>query len=246
VLQIFLRAFERFVRALQILLRAFALPLRSLQVVLCAFALTLGTLQIFLRALMIRLRDLEILLRSFAVGLCALQFLLGPLALAICTLQLVVCRLPIGLCALAVGVGAFEIGLCALKIDLRTLTLRVGAFEIRLGPGAFGCDRFFEFTPRLRRGLLCLSARPCNRLGKRALDFRTRRGNFGGEARIPLRVNGVQFRGPPLFRIGVGALPGFVQCLFMALREMAQVSVELGLEFGANAVDDTANLFLGH
>jgi hypothetical protein len=147
-------------------------------------------------------------------------------------------------------VGAFEIRLGTLQIDLRTLTFRVGAFEIRLGPRAFGCDRFFEFTPRLRRGLrgrlLCLSARPCNRLGKPALDFRTRRGNFGGKARIPLRVNGVQFRGPPLLRVGVGALPGFVQCLFMTLREMAQVSVELGLEFGADGVDDTANVFFGH
>jgi hypothetical protein len=59
-------------------------------------------------------------------------------------------------------------------------------------------------------------------------------------------MNRIQFRGPSLFGISVGALTRLLQRLFMALLQTAQVGVQLGLKFGANGVNDAANLFLGH
>jgi len=244
-----LRLLQRFLGALQILLGPLAFGVRALSVFLDAVALAVCTLQRFLPALMIRLHALEILLGPLAVGLRALQFFLYPVALFLCTLQLVVCSLTIGLGPVAIRVRAFEIGLCALKIRLRPLAFGVRAFEIRVRATALGRDCFVEFMPCLRGGVRCcllgLTARP-RYLSKRALHLRARRRDFGCETRIPLRVNGVELRRPPLFRVRLGALTGVIDGLFVAVRQMAQVGVELGLKFRSNGVDHAAYRFLGH
>ena len=165
-------------------------------------------------------------------------------------LQLVVCRLSIGLGAFVFGVCTFEIRLGTLEIGLRAFALGVRTFEIRLHASALGGERVFQFTPRLRccvRGrLLGLAPRASDGLAEGAFDIRSRSGDFGLEPRPPLRVNRIQFRRPALFSVDLGALPRFMQRLLVALRQTAEVGIELGLKFGPNGVNDAANLFLGH
>ena len=55
----------------------------------------------------------------------------------------------------------------------------------------------------------------------------------------------VELRGPALFRVGVGALTGFLQRLLVRVREVAQL-FELGLKPRTDIVNDAAKLFLGH
>jgi len=245
-----LRAFQCLVRPLQILLRAFALTLRPLEIVVCALAFGLSPLQLFLRALMISMRPLKILLRSVAIRLRSLQFVLRPLALAVRPLQIIMGRLTIGLRPFPIGMGSFEVGLGALKIRLRPLAFGVRAFEIRLHACALGRDRFFKFTSRVRgrlgRGLFRLASRARDRVVQRPLHFSSCGRHFGLETRSPLRMNRVKLRRPSLLRLSVGALTRLLERLFVALGETAQVGVELGLQFGANGVDDAANGFLGH
>ncbi|MFL6280755.1 MAG: hypothetical protein ACJ731_11630 [Vicinamibacterales bacterium] len=215
-----------------------------------ALAVAVGALQLFLRALVIRLQQLEILLGSLAIGLGALQFFLCPLALAVRTLQIVVCRLAIGLRPLAVGVRSFEIRLCALEIRLRTVPFGTRLLEVRLRASALGRDGFVEFTPCLRRRVRCrllgFTVRLRNRVSNRAIHLGAGGGDFRLKARIPLRVNGVELRRPPLVGVRVSTLTGFVQGLLVTLRQIAEVRVQLGLQFGADGVDDAAKLFLGH
>jgi hypothetical protein len=249
-LQFCLRSLERFMRASQILPCPLALGVGTLKILLRPLAIFMCTQQLFLRALMIRPRLLQILLCSFAIAFGPLQFFLRSFTFAMRALQILVRGLPLGLRSLSIGVCSFEVGLGALQIRLCTLPFSTCSFEIRLDATAFRCDGFFQFTPRLRccvRGrLFGLAPRARHGLGQSAFDISSRRGDFRLEPRAPLRVNRIQFRRPPLFSVRVGALTRFMQCLFVALREIAEVGVQLGLKFGPNGVNDAAKLFLGH
>ena len=207
-------------------------------------------LQFVLRSLERVVRALQILLRPLAIGLRALEFLLSALAFALRTLQILVRRLTVGVRTLSIRLRTFNVGLCTLQIGLCTLAVRMCAFEIRLCASAFGRDGFFEFTPRLRsrlrRGLFGLRPRAGDRFGQRAIDVGARSRDFRLEARPPLRLNLVQSGRPALFRVRFSPLTRLLKRLLMTLRQIAQVSIELCLQFGANPVNDTSNLFLGH
>jgi len=214
------------------------------------FRFGVRALQLVLRSFECLVRALQLLLRGFAVGLCTLQFFLRPFALALGALKIVVRGLSIRLRSLSIGLRAFEVGLRALNISLCAFSVGVGAFEIRLRASALVRDRFFQFTARLvgrlRGGLFGLAPCAGDRLGQRALDVGACRRHLGLEARPPLHLNLVQLGGPALLGIRVSTLTRIVKRLFVTLRQIPQVSVELRLQFGANAVNHPANVFLGH
>jgi hypothetical protein len=249
--------------ALKLLLRPLSLAIGSLQFFLSAFTLVLGALQILLSPLVIRLRLLQRLFGPFAIGVRRVEILLAALALGLCAVQilqrsrpfgqrprqLVLRALTIGIRVLAFRLHPFEIGLSPLEVRLGARPFGVKTFDIGPRAVAFRGHGFVELPFRVDR---CVRGRlfglhPSARdLGSEcALDVGARRGDFRFEPGSPLGVRGVELLQPPLLRVSVSALTRFVQRLLMGLGEVAKL-FELRLQPGANTVDDSAKMFLGH
>lgn len=199
---------------------------------------------------MFGLDTLKILLGALPIGESALQGFLGSLTLLMRVLKILVGRLPIRLRTFAIRVCSFEIGLGALKVSLRAFTFCVRTFEIRLHSCPLGRDRLLEFTLgvrcRLVRHVLGFGSCPYDRFRQRALYLRAGRSDLGLQAGTPLRMDLVELRGPSLFGLELSPLTSFLERRLMRLREVAQVSVELGLKLRPDSINDALNLFLGH
>jgi hypothetical protein len=59
-------------------------------------------------------------------------------------------------------------------------------------------------------------------------------------------MNIIELRRPALLCLRLSPLTRFLHRLLVRLREISKVRIELGLQLGPDAVNDAANLFLGH